>query len=169
MIYPSSCIFDIQTLIDASQPDTILVIGDSSVCNDYMQQRELINKPCKLTSLRADNIQELQKLNDRFDLAIVLDTMEHLDKKQGQQLLAQLRDIYAEKFCIALPIGNDTDQWQQADLFAFAMTRVNEYQNDKNQSKLALYKYDLNSYKKTPDWLNPDNWANPKMWNKFRW
>lgn len=169
MLYPDSCLFDIQTLIDASQPDSILMIGNSHVCDDYIQQRDFINKPCQLTRLELTDVRELQQLQQRFDLAVVMYTLEQLSKQQGQQLLAQLRDIYCEKFCVALPIANDSDSWQQTDLFAFAMSQVSDYKTEQTNSIIALYKYDIASYKKTPDWLNPKNWANPEMWNKFRW
>lgn len=33
----------------------------------------------------------------------------------------------------------------------------------------ALYLFDIETYKDTPDWLNPRNWANPDMWDKYRW
>lgn len=29
-----------------------------------------------------------------------------------------------------------------------------------------FYTYNIGSYKKTPDWLNSDNWANPDLWEK---
>ena len=33
----------------------------------------------------------------------------------------------------------------------------------------ALYLFDIETYKDTPDWLSPRNWANPELWDKFRW
>ena len=29
-----------------------------------------------------------------------------------------------------------------------------------------FYVYNISSYKKTPDWLNNENWANPELWEK---
>ena len=29
-----------------------------------------------------------------------------------------------------------------------------------------IYVYNIGSYKKTPDWLNNENWANPELWEK---
>jgi hypothetical protein len=33
----------------------------------------------------------------------------------------------------------------------------------------GVYLFDIESYKDTPDWLNPRNWANPELWDKYRW
>ncbi len=32
-----------------------------------------------------------------------------------------------------------------------------------------VYLFDIETYKRTPDWLNARNWANPEMWDKHRW
>ncbi len=32
-----------------------------------------------------------------------------------------------------------------------------------------VYQFDIHDYKQTPDWLNPRNWANPELWDKYRW
>lgn len=29
-----------------------------------------------------------------------------------------------------------------------------------------VYVYNISNYKKTPDWLNNENWANPELWEK---
>tara|TARA_B100000530_G_C15906141_1_gene467418 strand:- start:239 stop:688 length:450 start_codon:yes stop_codon:yes gene_type:complete len=37
-----------------------------------------------------------------------------------------------------------------------------------NQNNLfyLVYVYNISNYKKTPDWLNSENWANPELWEK---
>ena len=37
-----------------------------------------------------------------------------------------------------------------------------------NQNNLfyLAYVYNISNYKKTPDWLNSENWANPELWEK---
>ena len=35
-----------------------------------------------------------------------------------------------------------------------------------NNIFFIFYIYNISSYKKSPDWLNSDNWANPKLWEK---
>ena len=35
-----------------------------------------------------------------------------------------------------------------------------------SNSFLCIYAYNISKYKILPDWLNSDNWANPKLWEK---
>ena len=35
-----------------------------------------------------------------------------------------------------------------------------------NDSFLFFYAYNISKYKFIPDWLNNQNWANPKLWKK---
>jgi len=32
-----------------------------------------------------------------------------------------------------------------------------------------IYLFDIETYKRTPDWLNARHWANPELWGKYRW
>lgn len=32
-----------------------------------------------------------------------------------------------------------------------------------------VYLFDIETYKRTPDWLNARHWANPELWGKYRW
>ncbi|WP_322520450.1 DUF6231 family protein [Guyparkeria halophila] len=32
-----------------------------------------------------------------------------------------------------------------------------------------IYLFDIETYKRTPDWLNARHWANPELWDKYRW
>ena len=34
---------------------------------------------------------------------------------------------------------------------------------------LAIWQFNILTYKQVPDWLNAKYWANPDNWNKFRW
>jgi len=58
--------------------------------------------------------------------------------------------------------------WHLTDLFSFALSKVASYLQE-DQTEIGLFKYNINDYKKTPDWLNADNWANPQMWGKYWW
>ncbi len=57
--------------------------------------------------------------------------------------------------------------WKTADLLGYGMKLVSRY--DIDSKPVHLYKYDITTYKKKPEWLNPTNWANPELWDKFRW
>ncbi len=37
---------------------------------------------------------------------------------------------------------------------------------EENKLFYYFYVYNISNYKKTPDWLNNENWANPELWEK---
>jgi len=171
MSYPADALFDIETLVNVAQPSSIVLIGDQSpeFLAEYQQQKQLLNQDCTITQIKTADITLLSQLEQRFDVGIAIDVFEHIEKIQGVQILSRLRDVLTRQYCVCLPLGNLTSQhdWQLTDLFSFALNRVALYQH--NNQKIGLFKYHINDYKKTPDWLNADNWANPNMWGKFRW
>ena len=169
--YPADVFFDIVTLVNVAQPERILLLSNhhSDFLNDYVEQKQLLQQHCTVQQLTIDQAAQLSELNERFDLAIAIDWFEHLHKTTGEQHLARLRDVLCPQYCVCLPLTKDLakNQWQLTDLFSFALSKVADYNIDDKQ--LALFKYNIDSYKKTPDWLNADNWANPQMWGKYWW
>jgi len=169
--YPRELFFDIETLLNVAQPNRILLLGDVSAefLTDYIEQKKILNQSCAVTQLASAEFDELTKLEERFDVAIALNWFEHLNKIQGQQTLSRLRDVLSPQYCICLPISqsiNNTD-WHLIDLFSFALSKVAIYSLE--DKRYGLFKYNIHDYKKTPDWLNADNWANPNMWGKYWW
>ena len=175
MNYPNDSWFDIETLINVAQPQSILLLGDcdAAFLQNYLQQRTLLELPCSVTQLRVNQIEDFNALQQKFDVAIAINWFEHFDKRRGEQVLARLRDVLCPQYCICLPLqsssnSNNVDKsWQITDLFSFALSKVASYTVD--NVEYGLFKYNINDYKKTPDWLNADNWANPQMWGKYWW
>ena len=165
--------FDIETLVSASSPDSVLVVGPSvdGVLTEYRAQRQLLGRTCRFEFVHRDRIAESLPTLGRFDAGIVFDTLEYLDKQRGGQLIARLRDLHTLRFCLLAPVGDDWEglrsTWRSADFLSYGMKLVNRYQTP--AGTLHLYKYDIASYKSTPDWLSARDWANPELWNKYRW
>ena len=103
-------------------------------------------------------------LSRLYDLALITETLEHLDQHSGQLLLGQLRNMGAER--IALLVHDSARQWQFRDLIGLGFKRLYHY-----EAPLAatLYAYDIATYNHRRDWNNSENWANPEMWDKARW
>ena len=175
MNYPADVFFDIETLVNVSQAESILLIGDVSAefLNDYRSQKMLIKQDCQITHIKSKDIEQLWQISSRFDVAIAADLFEHIEKVKGMQVLSRLRDVLSPQYCICLPLNKmaNNQGWHLTDLFSFALSRVSSYEVDTNDSssELGLFKYNISDYKKTPDWLNADNWANPQMWGKYWW
>lgn len=184
MTPPTELLFDIETLINSAQPQRILLLGnvDPAFLNDYCQQKALLNQACEITHLTVDQLEQVWQLQERFDVGLALNLFEHIDNKLGNQILARLRDVLTSQYCVALPLSHqqskqNPDQqapkepykssWQLTDLFSFALSKVAAY--DTAEPRLTLFKYNIEDYKKTPDWLNADNWANPQLWGKYWW
>ncbi len=175
MTYPNDVFFDIETLVNVSQAQRILLLGNClpGFLDNYIQQKALLNQSCELVHITSLEIESLWELDQRFDVAIVVDLFEHIEKNKGMQVLSRLRDVLSPQYCICLPLSSaaNSDSWHLTDLFSFALSRVSRYhiEFDGKSKELGLFKYNLNDYKKTPDWLNADNWANPQMWGKYWW
>jgi len=165
--------FDIGTLLADSRPESILSIGPATrdLLADYLEQRAFLVRPCRIVTLEpADALANLGKLG-RFDLGIVADTLEQMDKIEGRHLIARLRDVHTARFCVVVTIDaretGGKSQWTASDFLGLGMTLVNAYDHD--SVPRHMYKYDIATYKSTPDWLNPSDWANPELWDKYRW
>lgn len=166
-------IFDIQTLLSESQPRSILVVGrdGEALIADYVQQKAFLKQPCRVQVVASNDLLKQLDSIGRFDTGVVFNVIQFLEKNIAGQLIAKLRDVHTPQFCLLVPIGSGwtghRSTWEPNDLLGFGMSRVNRYrQNDKT---IDLYKYDIATYKKTPEWLNPSNWANPQLWDKYRW
>ena len=107
----------------------------------------------------------------RFDLAIVCGVLETLDPETGAALLARTRDLHAGRVLVAVSTREDSDppaaRWGLEQMLAHGLHSLGDAVQD--GETVALYGFDIDRYKRTPDWLNPRNWANPQMWDRFRW
>lgn len=166
--YPQELWFDLETLINEAQPRSIALIGevasevDGGLLNNYVQQSAVLGIEVNIFKLNQQNAQGLKQA---VDLVIIANTLETLSKSEATQLLCRFRDVWSRHLCLC--INFDAADWSQNELFGLGLKRVALYENGKQQ--FGLFKYNLQSYKQTPDWLNADNWANPNMWEKYRW
>ena len=172
MDYPKDLFFDIETLINVAQPTRILLIGDcdADFLSSYKEQKQLIQQSCEIDTITSEDINQLWQTQKAYDVAIAVNLFEHLEKAKGMQVLSRLRDVLSPQYCIALPTSKTTSNtdWHLTDLFSFALSKVTEY-SQTDGTNIGLFKYNISDYKKTPDWLNADNWANPQMWGKYWW
>lgn len=137
--------------------DTLLISPQGHVLGKRLQDHTRL--------LRADANALLERPQDwtRQRLALVADTLETLNPDQGAALIALLRDRLAETlYCLAMPAQCPAER-----MFALGLRPLGTYPG--NGGGPTLYHFDLYDYKRTPDWLNARNWANPELWNKHRW
>ena len=124
--------------------------------------RERLAGRTELTHLSAEALPAEASRLPRQRLALVVDTLEHLPAARAQSLIAVLRDRLSETlYCLAEPAA-----WPPERMLALGLRPLGHYPQP---GAPGLYHFDLYDYKRTPDWLNARNWANPEQWNKHRW
>lgn len=150
-------------LITEAEPKSLLGIGPLE--RDFYAPWLDARPDRELTRLAAgEALARLPQLG-RFDFAFVAGTLERLAKPEAAALIARLRDLHAARFALAVGFSA-ARAWSHAELLAFGLTPVATGSND---DACALYAFDIAHYKQTPDWLNSDNWANPELFDKYRW
>ena len=112
----------------------------------------------------------MELANQRYDLAIIADLLEHIPQRNGVELLAGLRNLSASRLAVLVDLTQSA-HWQENDFFALALQRHASFTQagSTDERTLALYTYDLADYKQVPDWLNNKYWANPEMFDKYWW
>ncbi|WP_426235670.1 DUF6231 family protein [Pseudomonas sp. TWP3-2] len=101
----------------------------------------------------------------RFDLALVVDCLEHLPKRDGLNLLGGIRNLNASRIAVLADLS--ASGWQETDFYSLALQASERFQRE--EQVLTLFTYDLLDYKQVPDWLNSRFWANPENFGKYWW
>lgn len=101
----------------------------------------------------------------RFDLALVVDCLEHMPKRAGLELLGGIRNLNASRIAVLADLP--ACGWQDTDFYSLALQLTDRFTRD--EQVLTLFTYDLREYKQVPDWLNSRFWANPENFGKYWW
>lgn len=154
---------DLAQLLQRVGPGSVLCLGAPCppVVQDYVAAA-----PGRRAEHRTQAAPEL----GRFDLILVQDLLEHMDKGAGEQLLARLRDLQGGHFLLNVAVGPHRGQatrWDDNELLALGLVRVGFYPEADGEHH--LYRFDLDDYKIVPDWFNPRFWAHPERWDKEFW
>lgn len=149
-----------QKLLDALAPRRLLVVGRprTDAVDQYCERAEV-----SCTRLAAAEAAAALPGHGRHDLALVSD-LHTLAHEQAGILLGQLRDLYALRVFVWLDTARG--EWSHGDMIGHGYSRVGDGATDAGES---LYRFDIADYKTTPDWLNDRYWANPQLYDKFRW
>ena len=149
-------------LLDRYAPQRLLVIGASSFPALAAFQAE---HPQALVAHAAPGPLPQDLGAQRFDLALVIDCLEHLPKRTGLELLGGIRNLNASRIAVLADLT--ACDWKETDFFALALQSNERFQRD--EQVLTLFTYDLREYKQVPDWLNARFWANPENFGKYWW
>ena len=149
-------------LLDRYAPQRLLVVGASSFPALAAFQAA---HPEALVAHAAPGPLAQELAAQRFDLALVIDCLEHLPKRTGLELLGGIRNLNASRIAVLVDLG--ACDWKDTDFFSLALQAGERFQRD--EQVLTLFTYDLLDYKQVPDWLNARFWANPENFGKYWW
>ncbi len=97
----------------------------------------------------------------RYALALVAGALETLPPADARALLAALRDRVAAHVVVLVDLARSP--LREAEL------RELGFRPHARDGEAAVFGFDLHGYKDRPDWLGPQHWAHPELWDKFRW
>lgn len=152
----------VASLLGEVRPVTVTLIGDCPEI-DWGSLSADDAPATEITRLDPETAAETLRRMPAQDLVMVGKTLEALEQRRGEQLLAGLRDLHARRVLLRLQRAG---RWRHADVMAFGFTRLADLPGE---PPVSYYGFDLYSYKVTPDWLNAKYWANPELFDKYRW
>jgi hypothetical protein len=149
-------------LLDRYAPARLLLIGASEfpALSAFKEAH-----PDTFVAHTAPGALSAELAAQRFDLALVVDCLEHLPKRDGLNLLGGIRNLNASRIAVLADLS--ACGWQETDFFSLALQASERFQRD--DQVLTLFTYDLLDYKQVPDWLNSRFWANPENFGKYWW
>ncbi|QBF28116.1 hypothetical protein EXN22_21420 [Pseudomonas tructae] len=148
-------------LLERQAPQRLLLIGERFPALEAFAQA---HPQVHIAVARPGPLPE-ELATQRFDLALLVDCLEHLSKRDGLQLLGGIRNLNASRIAVLADLS--ACGWQETDFFALALQASEKFQRD--SQVLNLFTYDLREYKQVPDWLNARFWANPENFGKYWW
>jgi hypothetical protein len=140
-------------LLDACTPATLLVIGDPPAPPETAAEITCVAV--------ADAANELNTLG-RFDFAIVAGLVEQLDAPDAEAVLGRLKNLHTSRFVLLSDpvracLGHDA-------LLALALAPYEPLADGR-----MAWVYDIDRYNPERAWNNPEEWAHPENFARFRW
>ena len=160
--------------MSADAPDTLQLLsttleavghGNAVLITDSAGLREPLART-GVTLLATEDAES--RLDDlpRTALAIVDGAARFPSEPVAVQLVGRLRDLHADRVLV-IAAHRHTGHLDRHALIGLGFQRWASSQDPAGRRR--WYEFDMAHYKTTPDWLNPRNWANPELWDKYRW
>jgi hypothetical protein len=155
---PATLSAELSEIVSSVRPTTALTLVDDDIQLPELGERWHYSPEDAAAVLSAP-------LSGLVDLAIV-DSNAELEDKDVHVVLSRLRDLLARRVLIIIR-ADASPAWARHNLIGCGYTHLADCRHDDTQC--VLFHFDIATYKHTPDWLGPSNWANPEMWDKYRW
>ena len=144
--------------IERFQYKSVLAVGNMaiSICRELRNDNTI-----SLTD--PFDLRQLDKLGS-VDIALVSDVTEILNKPQAMEWLGVLRNYHTQHIMVISDKVNANDKdWQLTDYLSLGLKYHGDY------SDRSVFSYTIEDYHFKRDWLNSKFWANPEIYDKYRW
>lgn len=150
--------------IEKGDPDNVLMIAASD--HPLVAAVERARPDIALTRFGPSQVTQALPDSIVYELAVVCDALETLDKAAAERLLGRLRDVQAKAVLVAT-LAQHSRTWAPTDFIAMGFKRCRTLVD--GADGWLLYRFNIYDYKDTPSWLNARHWANPEQWGRDRW
>ncbi|NGP53027.1 DUF6231 family protein [Thioalkalivibrio sp. XN8] len=141
----------IAALLAEYAPASVLVIGDAAP-----------ETAAEVTRVAATEAPRKLEAVGRFDFAIVSGLLEEIEAADAEAVLGRLKNLHTSRFLLLADparasLGHDA-------LLALALAPFEHLADGR-----VAWRYDLDRYNPERRWNNPEDWANPHNFDRFRW
>lgn len=143
----------IARLLAGYAPASLLVIGN---------EVPLPDTPAEIERLAAAQAPvQLERLG-RYDFALVAGLLETLADAEAEAVLGRLKNLHTSRFLLLADparasLGHDA-------LLALTLAPFEHLADGR-----VAWRYDVDRYNPERRWNNPEDWANPQNFDRFRW
>ena len=143
----------IAILLAEYAPASVLLVGDAAPAPQTS---------AAVTRLAAAEAADKVAGLGRFDLAIVSGLLEEVEAADAEAVLGRLKNLHTSRFLLLADparacLGHDA-------LLALALAPFEHLADGR-----IAWRYDLDRYNPERRWNNPEDWANPQNFDRFRW
>jgi hypothetical protein len=143
----------IAALLSEYAPASVLVIGEMAPA---------LETASEVTRLAAAEAPEKLEELGRFDFAVVAGLLENVEAAAAETVLGRLKNLHTSHFLLLADparacLGHDA-------LLALALAPFEHLADGR-----VAWRYDLDRYNPERRWNNPEDWANPQNFDRFRW
>ncbi|MEX0430525.1 DUF6231 family protein [Spiribacter insolitus] len=149
----------LETAIDSAGEGTSLVVTDAAAVRSALGGQGVMFLDPDVAEASFDKL-------PRAALAVIDGAAAFPSATAAVQLVGRLRDLHADRVLVIASAEADGQLGRQ-ELIGLGFQRWASSQD--RDGRRRWYEFDIAHYKVTPDWLNARHWANPELWDKYRW
>jgi len=151
--------------LEHHQPGSVLSCSHQAIpaIEQYCQNNKSGGMPQK--HLGPDIAAATLQLDERYQLAVIADYLEHHSQTEGEQLIALIRNLYSHHLLVL--VQDNCTHWGLNKFLALGLKQAAIFEKD--GQKLRAYSYNLDHYNPPRSWNNARFWANPENFGKYWW